>query len=115
MKLGLPSSRYKLPAFGIALAAEALRNIGFDLVKPDRHILRAAGSFGLVEFIRWEDRGATKPPNARPSELLETMSNMEKFAESVGECACLVDNAIWLLCARSGSHLSNEDLKGLVH
>lgn len=50
LSLGLPRNRYKLPSFGVALAAEAMKNLGFDVAKPDRHILRAAGLFGLVGF-----------------------------------------------------------------
>ena len=59
--LGL-SNKYKLPSFGVPLAAEALKNLGFDVAKPDRHILRAMGSFGLVHFNRWSDRSKNKPP-----------------------------------------------------
>ena len=56
------SKAWKLPGFGIALAAEALRNLGFDLCKPDRHILRAMGSWSLVHFAHWDRRGAFTPP-----------------------------------------------------
>lgn len=45
---------YKLPSFGVALAAEALKNLGFDVAKPDRHLTRAVGSFGLVRINRWK-------------------------------------------------------------
>lgn len=37
---------HKLPGFGIALAAEFLKNVGYDVAKPDRHTNRALGSFG---------------------------------------------------------------------
>ena len=47
--LGSPG-HYKLPAFGVALAAEALKNLGFDVAKPDRHVKRAVASFGLVPW-----------------------------------------------------------------
>ena len=51
---------WKLPGFGIALAAEALRILGFDLCKPDRHILRALGSWGLVKFARGTKKGRSR-------------------------------------------------------
>ena len=70
LKIGLPESEYKLPALGVPIAAETLRNIGFDLAKPDRHILRAAGSFGLVQFSNWKDTSSKNPPIANPAELL---------------------------------------------
>lgn len=37
LSLGTPGE-YKLPGLGIPLAAEALKNLGFDLAKPDRHV-----------------------------------------------------------------------------
>ena len=114
IKMGSCSSQYKLPAFGVALAAEALRNIGFDLAKPDRHILRSVGAFGLMEFSRWVDRSGTKPPNPTTAELFESMAIIEKLAISAGEYTSLVDNAIWMTCAKSGLHLSNDALKEMA-
>jgi hypothetical protein len=112
-KIGLPESKYKLPAFGVALAAETLRNIGFDLAKPDRHILRAAGAFGFVRFSRWTDSSGTRPPTANPAELLSAMTALENFAASENQRTAYLDNAIWLLCAKSGLGLSNAELRGL--
>lgn len=114
IKMGSYASQYKLPAFGVALAAEALRNIGFDLAKPDRHILRSVGSFGLMEFSKWTDRSGTKPPAPTTQELFECMAIIEKLAMSAGEYTSLVDNAIWMTCARSGLHLSNDALKEMA-
>ena len=57
---------YKLPSLGVPLAAEALKNLGFDVAKPDRHVMRAVGSFGLVHFGRWTDAGASKKGFATP-------------------------------------------------
>jgi hypothetical protein len=114
MGIGLPESQYKLAAFGVPLAAEALRNMGFDLAKPDRHILRAAGSFGFISFRKWQDRSDNKPPQADKSELLSTMSVVEDFAHGQNEYVTYVDNAIWVLCARSGLSLSNFELRKLA-
>jgi hypothetical protein len=114
LQIGLNESKYKLPAFGVPLAAEALRNMGFDLAKPDRHILRAAGSFGLAQFSKWPDMSDTKSPQPNKSELLSTMTAIEDFAASLNEYTAYVDNAIWLLCAKSGLRLSNRELKQLA-
>ncbi len=114
LDIGLPGGAYKLPAFGIPLAAEALRNMGFDLAKPDRHILRAAGSFGLVAFDNWKDQSANIPPKANKQELCSAMSEVERFARSQHEYVTYLDNVIWLLCARSGLSLSNLELKRLA-
>ena len=106
---------YKLPSLGVALAAEALKNLGFDMAKPDRHIMRAVGSFGLVHFNRWmigsERRIGRKPPVSTSKEkLLEVMTVVEKMAVSAGKPVVFVDNAIWLLCAKDELYLTNSKL-----
>lgn len=112
--LGENGSGKKLPGLGVPLAAETLRNMGFDLSKPDRHICRAMGSFGLVRFRNWPDRTGTKPPSASAPEMLKTMTIVERMAMNVGERPTFVDNAIWLLCCKGGVHLSNHELEGMV-
>jgi len=114
LALGANGSDYKLPGLGIALAAETLRNLGYDLSKPDRHVCRAAGAFGLVAFRRWPNRRGTKAPEANPRELLDTMMGVEEMARAVGVQATYLDTAIWILCARSGAHLKNADLEALA-
>ena len=88
--------------------------MGFDLCKPDRHLCRATGSFGLIQFRRWPDHSGTKPPEATPSEMESVMIVVESLAHVVGERPTLVDNAIWLPCAKSGLYTSNEALASLA-
>ena len=105
---------FKLPSLGVPLAAEALKNLGFDVAKPDRHIMRAVGSFGLVHFGSWTNSGewrngrATPVPTAKRQRL--AMAAVQDIAEAADERVVLVDNAIWLLCARSELHLTNPQL-----
>lgn len=106
LQLGRVGGKYKLEGFRVPLAAEMLKNLGFDVAKPDRHIRRAVESFGLVSF--WTSDRQSE------SELLQTMTVIEDIASTVGKCISFVDNAIWLLCAESGPHLTNEELKKLV-
>ena len=135
------SGEFKLPSLGVALAAEALGNLGFDVAKPDRHVLRAMGSFGLVHFDHWTPsagpgglpgtpsnkelhglgpsrkcRTATGgfPSTASTKKLLEVMTVAERIAEAAGKPAVLVDMAIWLLCARDELHLTNKELAELA-
>lgn len=110
LDIGLPGSRYKLPGFGVAIAAEALRNMGFNLAKPDRHILRATGSFGLIRFSKWPDRSRNNPPVVNKNELLMVMSRLEEFSAAAQQHTCYVDNAVWLICAKGGLGLSNAEL-----
>lgn len=105
--LGLPGS-HKLPSLGVSLAAETLKNLGFSVAKPDRHVQRAMGAFGLVHFANWPDRCNRKPPeNPTRSELLRTMAGVEQIAKAAAEPVGVVDYAIWSLGARSGLHLPN--------
>jgi thermostable 8-oxoguanine DNA glycosylase len=60
--LGSGATPPKLPGLGIPLAAEFLKNIGYDVAKPDRHICRAVGVFGWVKFGNWPDSSGRKSP-----------------------------------------------------
>ena len=112
--LGEQASPAKLPGLGVALAAEFLKNIGYDISKPDRHINRAVGSFGLVHFANWADKRRTLPPTAGKHEIRTVMRVMENWAHELGFRATFLDNAIWLLCAKnSGLYLSNSELAAL--
>lgn len=110
LRLG-SASEYKLPAFGVPLAAEALKNLGFDVAKPDRHLGRAMGSFGLARFERWPGRsGRASPPLTSRASLMAVMTAAERIATEAARPVVLVDNAIWMLCARSGLYLTNPEL-----
>ncbi len=108
-------SEYKLPAFGVPLAAEALKNLGFDVAKPDRHITRAVAAFGLVPFCNWSGRsGRTSPALSSRASYLAVMAAVEDLATAADMPVVMVDNAIWLLCAKSGLHLTNPELAELA-
>lgn len=113
-KIGSVQSVYKLPAMGIPIASEMLKNIGYDVAKPDRHINRAMGCFGMVCFSKWKDRFAHKPPEASETEMMEVMRAVERFAKTIKVRVSFLDNTIWLLCAKSGLYFTNEQLCRLV-
>jgi hypothetical protein len=112
--LGGTGSVHKLAGLGIPLVAESLKNIGYDLAKPDRHINRAAVCLGMVTFPRWHDRGARNTPTLTQADLETVMQAMERFSRGVGKPAAFVDNAVWLLGAKSGLWMSNQDLLSLA-
>ena len=114
LRLGSPG-KDKLPALGVALAAEALKNLGFDVAKPDRHIKRAVASFGLVPCEDWPGRnGRAAPSFSSRRSCLAVMEAVQDIATAAGTPVVLVDNAIWLLCARSGLYLTNPELSELA-
>jgi hypothetical protein len=113
MTLGT-ATKWKLPGFGIALAAEALRNLGIDLCKPDRHVLRAIGSWSLVDFAHWDRRGAFTPPTARPPELKATMLAVRSIAEANRVSVTHANSAIWTAGAVSGARLTNQDFEEIA-
>lgn len=105
---------FKLPGLGIPLAAEAMKNIGYDVAKPDRHICRALACFGLLTFKNWKDQSGTKSPTSvSAQELFRTMRVMEYFAWSIDQPVSYVDQVLWLLCAKQGPHASNDELIAL--
>jgi len=112
--LGGVGSGHKLAGLGIPLAAEALKNIGYDVAKPDRHVNRATGCFGMVEFPRWRDRDGRKAPPPNPADLMSVMQAMETLSREAQQTVTFVDNAVWLLCAKSGLRMSNADLTALA-
>lgn len=109
---------HKLPGLGVPLAAETLRNLGFDVAKPDRHVLRAMGCFKLADFGAWSSeparRAGTAPPGQSPKRQMVAMEAVENIARSAGERVIFVDAAIWLLCAKDGLYLANADLEKLA-
>jgi hypothetical protein len=112
--LGGTDETHKLPGLGIPLAAEFLKNVGFDLSKPDRHICRAVGSFGLFDFKNWKTRKDYGAPTPSEKEMVEVMGKIKSLASQAEISTILADNAIWLLCAKSGLHLTNKDLAELA-
>jgi endonuclease III len=109
-KIGSVQSQHKLPAMGIPIAAEMLKNIGYDVAKPDRHIKRAMGCFGMVRFSKWKDQSAHRPPEASETEMMEVMRSVARFARTINVRVSFLDNTIWLLCAKGGLYFNNEQL-----
>lgn len=108
------SKRWKLPGFGIALAAEAMRNIGFDLCKPDRHVLRAKGAWKLVELGSWPELSEFTAPKAKPDQLLHTMNAVRAFAETNAVSTSYATSVIWTAGATSGARLTNAQLASIA-
>lgn len=80
-------SKDKLAQMDIALVCEYLRNIGYDIPKPDRHICRILGS----DYLAFSSE-QTVPP-------FEVFDIIVKLAEMTGKCNAEIDYILWSYCA----------------
>ena len=108
------NTKWKLKGFGVPLAAEALRNIGYNISKPDRHILRAVGSLKLVNFEKWNNTTERNAPPPTISNIRKAMIAVDKLAKENNEETTFVDSVIWTACAKGGAWLTNEELIKII-
>ncbi len=80
-------SKDKMAEMGIALVCEYLRNIGYDLPKPDRHIRRFLGS------------GCLALSDKQEIPEMEAFDLVVKMAELSGKPAAETDYILWSYCA----------------
>lgn len=86
-RLSCKNSDIKMHQMGVALNAEYLRNIGYDIAKPDRHIRRILGSNILgCSKLFW-------------SSEYETFDIIKIIAEKMGKHSAEVDYILWLFCS----------------
>ena len=81
------SGRYKLGQMGIPLVCEFLKNMGFLLPKPDRHLKR---------FFSGDRMGTI----ARPASNADVFSQIEMLAESGTFTIPEIDLMVWSFCAK---------------
>lgn len=85
----LASGRYKLKNMGKALVSEYLRNVGFNAVKPDKHMKRFFGNDRM-------GKGTHVP--ATEKEVFDSCNDIER---KTGLSLVLIDEAIWNFCRDS--------------
>ena len=86
--LSCSSSEDKYVQMGEPLVAEYLRNIGYDLAKPDRHICRILGRDYL---------GCSEPEQVP---VYEAFDLIRELSESMGrKTVAEVDYILWSYCA----------------
>lgn len=78
----------KMVEMGEALNAEYLRNVGYDMAKPDRHIRRILGS-NVLDCSEHE----TVP-------LFQTFDIVKDIAEELGKSVAEVDYILWSYCSK---------------
>lgn len=77
----------KLEQMNVALVCEYLRNIGYDIPKPDRHICRILGS----EHLALSDKKEVPP--------FEAFDIVVALAEITGKPTAEMDYILWAYCA----------------
>lgn len=85
--LSTNDSKYKYAQMGEALIAEYLRNVGYDIAKPDRHIRRILGS----KVLGCSDSDIT-PING-------AFDLVTEIAKVTGKQIAEVDYILWSYCA----------------
>lgn len=83
-----PGKRYKLQEMGIPLVCEFLKNMGFELPKPDVHLRR---------FLSADRMGTGHSPMATEEEVFNQIQALSKAS---GEFIPNIDLIIWEYCAK---------------
>lgn len=86
-ELSAPGKPYKFAQLGEALTAEYLKNVGYDIGKPDRHIRRILGS----EYL-----GCSRRKEVSPYEAIDIIADI---AKGLNKPAAEVDYILWAYCA----------------
>ncbi len=81
-------SIYKFEQMGEALVAEYLKNVGYDIAKPDRHICRILGSEVL------------KCSKCKTVPVYEAFDIVAKIAQEMSRPVAEVDYTLWSYCAK---------------
>lgn len=91
------NSKYNLSQMGEALTAEYLRNVGYDISKPDRHIRRILGSKYLgcseSEFVP----------------IYEVFDIVAEIAEELNKSVAEVDYTLWSYCANGYGEICTKN------
>lgn len=85
--LSSPDSPFKLKQMGEALTAEYLKNVGYDIAKPDRHIRRILGS----EILGCYDK--------KEVPIYEAFDIVAEIAKEMKRPVAEVDYILWSYCA----------------
>ena len=71
------NSTYKLVQTGIPLACEYLRNVGIDVIKPDRHIIKILDRLGVIFELEFNSADIDRfTPIYRCCQKLSTITNL---------------------------------------
>lgn len=87
-ELSLPGKKYKMKQLGFALTCEYLRNVGYDIPKPDRHICRILGK----DYLNLSEK--------EPVPEKEAFDIVVALAKELNKPVAEVDYILWSYCAK---------------
>lgn len=95
--LSCPDSPYKLRQMGEPLVTEYLKNVGYDICKPDRHICRMLG----CDILGCSDKEVVP--------VYEAIDIMSNIASELGKSKAEVDYILWSYCAKGYGEICTVD------
>lgn len=100
-ELSTPRKPYKMKQLGFALTCEYLRNVGYDMPKPDRHICRILGK----DYLNLSENQSVKEKEAFRI-VSELAGEFNKSNKSIAE----VDYILWSYCANGYGEICLKDI-----
>ena len=95
--LSLPHTKYKFSQMGEALVAEYLKNVGYDIAKPDRHIRRILGKRCL---------GCS---DAEAVPIYDVFDIVTEIASVANMPSAEVDYILWSYCATGFGEICTKE------
>lgn len=95
MIAGKKDPKYKLAGVKDAVSREFLKNIGFDAAKPDVHIKRLLGRWGIAD----------------EKNIASVLEQMRLFEEATGKSKGEIDWVFWQFCANGYGEICGADPK----
>lgn len=96
-ELSSPKSPHKFIQFGEALITEYLKNVGYDIAKPDRHIRRILGR-NILDCSEHENAPA-----------YEAIDIVAAIARQLNRPAAEVDYILWAYCAKNYGEICTKN------
>ena len=97
--------KYKLQQMGIPLVAEYLRNVGYDIPKPDRHIMRILGP----DYLQEHSRRAPSQEGWAADDLFEAFRIIQNYSKATDLRQAYIDYLLWSYCADGYGQICTKD------
>lgn len=95
------NGEYKLAQMGVPLVAEYLRNVGHNISKPDRHVMRMLSTKHLAEHNFKPYNDETWSVRA----LMEGLRIIRQYAKDTNLSEAHIDHLMWSYCAKGYAQL----------